>query len=422
MRSAVKVVASVGAALASVLVFASCGADSRRTRGPVERDSAGIRIVEHAGEAPVAWNVARAPSLSIGVADGDSMELLYRVSGALAVGADEIVIANGAAPFLRWFDRHGRFLRAVGRAGAGPGEFQGSEGGIANIAAFWPVGPDSMATWETGLMRMQVFGPSGSYVRAVTIQPPDWIGRSAFPHIVGRMGREGFVAYIWTIGAPRNVSGTWRDSMMYARWRGDGAFADTIALLPGMELHNSEFMGERAPGRVPFGKPIAGAADATGFYYGAGDAYEILAYDTSGRLRMILRRDTPPRPIGDVDVEAYVQEALREAPEDPQVRPAWERTLRAAPFPTSLPAYRRMRTDRQGNLWVQDYGLPGDQEATWNVFDAQGAWLATVRLPSDWQIQDIGNDYILVVTRSELDVEVVQLFALDRTGAPATRH
>jgi hypothetical protein len=63
---------------------------------------------------------------------------------------------------------------------------------------------------------------------------------------------------------------------------------------------------------------------------------------------------------------------------------------------------------------VQEYDMPREQDVTWHVFGARGAWEAVVRVPKRWQIQDIGNDYILVVTTNELDVEVVQLFELTR--------
>jgi hypothetical protein len=268
---------------------------------------------------------------------------------------------------------------------------------------------------------MQVFGPEGDYVRNVVLALPPEMSPGAYPQIVGRLANEGFVAFLSIYEEPLNISGTWRDSMTFMRWSADGAFAGMLAVLPGIELHNSEFMGRRSRGRVPFGKPMATWADATGFYYGSGERYEVLAYQPSGALRMIVRRDGPLRAISDEDAEAYIQEQMRSAPAEPDVRRAWESTLRAAPYPDSLPAYRRLRTDRAGNLWVQDYDLPTEQEVAWHVFDARGAWLAAVRLPKRWQIQDIGKDYLLVLTRNEMDVETIQLYGLDRSPADGSR-
>lgn len=404
----------VATVLIPLSVPGACGIAEQRDAQVMERDSAGIRIVENSGATPPAvWTVGRVPDAEIGVED-DSMQLLYRVRGAVVLGADEIVIANGASPMLRWFDRQGQFLRATGRTGAGPGEFQGLEGGAGNISGLWAVGGDSVGTWEHPFRQMQVFSPSGEFVRRVVLDLPPDMDPEAYPQIVGRVGDGGFVAYLSVFREPRASSATWRDSLTFARWAADGTYVGAIASLPGIELHNSEFMGRRSRGRVPFGKPMAVWADSTGFYYGSGESFEIVAYEPTGELRMIVRRLGARRPVTDIDAEEYVEEQMQNAPQEPDVRRAWEVTLRAAPFPDSLPAYRRIRTDRVGHLWVQEFDLPSEPDVTWHVFDPRGVWVSDVRVPKSWLIQDIGRDYVVAVTTDELDVEVVQLFQLDR--------
>ena len=98
-------------------------------------------------------------------------------------------------------------------------------------------------------------------------------------------------------------------------------------------------------------------------------------------------------------------------------RRTWETSLKAAPYPDSLPAYRRRRVDRTGALWAQDYDMPGEENVTWQVFDRVGRWLSVVTIPRALQIQDIGRDYLLVLARNEDDVEVVRTYGL-RRGAP----
>jgi hypothetical protein len=51
---------------------------------------------------------------------------------------------------------------------------------------------------------------------------------------------------------------------------------------------------------------------------------------------------------------------------------------------------------------------------TWYVFDRAGRWLSSVTVPRAWQIQDIGKDYVLVLVTNEMDVEVVQMYGLNR--------
>lgn len=315
---------------------------------------------------------------------------------------------------LRWFDREGKYVQGAGRTGGGPGEFQGLEGGAGSIYAVWPVGPDSVATWEHAPRRMQVFDAQGHYARTVTlVLPSDPLTRS-YPQIVGSLGEGGFIAFLAPHNEPRNTAGTWRDTMPYAWWSKDGAYAGSFARLPGFEYFTSEFMGRRGLGRPPFSRPPAAWTDNNRLYYGSADRFEIAVYEPPGALRMLIRRDAPRRPLTDAAIAAHKEERMREAPQDPALRRAWETSLEDSPHPDSLPAYRRIRVDRVGALWVQAYDMPGEQHVTWYVFDRAGRWLSSVIVPRAWQIQDIGKDYVLVLVTNEMDVEVVQMYGLNR--------
>ncbi|MGH7467632.1 MAG: hypothetical protein ACRENP_06550 [Longimicrobiales bacterium] len=129
---------------------------------------------------------------------------------------------------------------------------------------------------------------------------------------------------------------------------------------------------------------------------------------------MLIRRVVPRRPVTDANIAAYIEERMAEAPNDPAQRGGWETSLRDSPYPDSLPAYRRIRVDRTGALWVQDYDMPGEANVSWHVFDRAGRWLSSVTVPRAWQIQDIGHDYMLVLLTNELDVEVVRKYGLTR--------
>jgi len=150
------------------------------------------------------------------------------------------------------------------------------------------------------------------------------------------------------------------------------------------------------------------------FIYGSADRYEILVYGLRGNLASILRKTIPNRPFTSAMREAYVARIDSTMQSNPQMaRPRTD--PEDLPFPDSLPAYRRVRTDRDGFLWIQDYALPSDSAVTWSVFDAGGRWVTDVALPQAWQIEDIGREYILAVVTDELDVERVVRYRLSRT-------
>ena len=74
-----------------------------------------------------------------------------------------------------------------------------------------------------------------------------------------------------------------------------------------------------------------------------------------------------------------------------------------------------MRVDKADNLWVHGYELPGDTHLHWSVFGPDGVWLTDVTTPIAIQVLDIGADYLLGLSRDDLDVEHVQLYGLMKT-------
>jgi hypothetical protein len=405
-------------ALACLAAVALACSKSSSSPGFSERDSAGVHIAENRSAASAeSWTVTREPLVEIGAVEGDSAQLLNNVEGAVAVGNDRIVIANGAVPLLRWFDRAGKHVTSTGRTGGGPGEFESLEGGSGNIYALWPLGADSVATWEHSPRRMQVFDAQGRFVRSVTLEAPSQTKLPSYPQLVGRHGRHNLIAFHSPHRESVKPTGVWRDTMAYTWWSEEGKYTGTSIRLPGFSYFMSEFRGRKYPGRPPLALVPAAWADSGRLYYGAGDRFEIAVYEASGSLSRLIRKISPRRAVNDAAIASYIEEQMKGAPNDPALRHQWEASLRQAPFPDSLPAYRRLRVDRTGALWVQDYDMPGEQNATWQVFDRAGHWLSTVTVPRAWQIQDIGADYLLVVARNDMDVEMVRMYGLRRGAA-----
>jgi hypothetical protein len=401
-----------------VATLSACGTETGARASSTSRDSAGVRIVENVSPRFAqkgAWSIATEPLVEIGAEDGDSTALLFRVFGATRAGG-HIVIANAAPPMLRWYDETGAFLHGSGRAGGGPGEF-----GDGWMSAIWPIGGDSVATWEHPARRMQVFDATGRFVRAVTLElPPDMPPRS-YPQMLGRAGDAGFIAFLAMDQPPGPIGQVDRDSLLFLFYDTGGRFGAQIAHLPGFMTFNTEYEadGRTFPirGRPPFSKPPAMAVAADRFYYGSGDAWDIEVRDLDGTMTMRIRRPEPSTPLtGDI-IDAYKRVTMERAPADPVQRERWERSIDRAPYPDSVPPYRRIRVDLGGALWVLNYDMPGDSAHTWSVFDREGTWLSDVDLPANLEIQEIGNDHILALVTDELGVERVRMYALSRGTA-----
>lgn len=57
---------------------------------------------------------------------------------------------------------------------------------------------------------------------------------------------------------------------------------------------------------------------------------------------------------------------------------------------------------------------PGTTGRAWIVFDPEGRLLATVELPEDLVVRQIGRDWVLGTWRDALDVEHVRVHGLER--------
>ena len=119
-------------------------------------DSAGIAIVENHDEgtpAVASWIVDSVPTLAIGREEGPDP---YRFDGIDDVTRrpDSTIIVADASASIRFFDKHGQFLHAVGRRGAGPGEYR-------VISMMRHIHGDSLLIWDFGNLRVTVLAPDG---------------------------------------------------------------------------------------------------------------------------------------------------------------------------------------------------------------------------------------------------------------------
>jgi hypothetical protein len=142
------------------VLVAACGGEHRSATTRV--DSAGVEIVTYAGpDAPLAWSFDSLFALGGAEAGEQSFyQLRGRVVGADAAG--NLYVLDAVAKHIAVFDSSGDFMRAMGRAGGGPGELQ------------WPialvVAPDGRAgAFDIGKRGLVWFGPNGEILDQVPV-------------------------------------------------------------------------------------------------------------------------------------------------------------------------------------------------------------------------------------------------------------
>lgn len=148
-----------------------------------------------------AWRLSARPTLAIG-GEGNPRTEFLRVGTVLRLANGDIVVPNAGTSQVRIFDRAGRYLRALGRSGSGPGEF-------ANLNLVGRAG-DTLLIADYTAARITLFLASGPLVRTIPITARDPQGRFS---VLGRL-RDGRWA-VRTASTP-NIYGpqrTYRDTV-----------------------------------------------------------------------------------------------------------------------------------------------------------------------------------------------------------------
>ncbi len=401
-------------ALLVMHALAACGGgeDAPASAEVFTRDSAGVRIVESPGPAwdqAAAWRLSEAPFLDVGELDGPEETQFFRVSAGTRLTDGSFVVGSSGSHDLRRFTAEGEHLWTVGGEGEGPGEFVG----LTEVVA----GPgDTIVTYDFRQRRFSRFAPDGTFIDS---RPLDGPSESGFGFVETLMP-DGSAVFTWREfdrdGGPPAEGEVSRDTInIHAVEPGrDGSVE--LGRFPGAEtvvLQSGETEGgfTIAISSTPFGRSTQVAGGTSGIWLGDTDRFEIRQYDTAGDLLMVARRSWEPVAVDDALLERATDEELAEADDDEdrrRIRRRWE----SVPTPETLPAFEAIQVDRGGNVWVQQFEVPGEPERTWSVFDRDGAWLGDVAFPDRFRPLEIGDDYVLGRFGDELDVEHIQLWEL----------
>jgi hypothetical protein len=83
--------------------------------------------------------------------------------------------------------------------------------------------------------------------------------------------------------------------------------------------------------------------------------------------------------------------------------------------PETMPAFGEILAAVDGSIWVGEYTTPDlEPSGSYRVINREGVWVSTVSVPTGLKILSISGDHVVGLTRTNLDVEVVSVHALDR--------
>jgi hypothetical protein len=399
------------ALLMQLLATLACGPMSADRGSFVARDSSGIRLVENASPEwtpDSAWQLDSVPFLSfgsIGVAEGDSTQLLTQVMSATRLAADTIVLVNAGTAEVRWYDSTGHLIRSVGRKGAGPAEFsQYGPGTLCRMPG------DRIVVGDPMQQRAHIFTTTGEFVQVIRVA-----SNAVFPSVQGCFSDGSLLGWHSSGPAERIPGRIIESNFTWTRLAADGSPLTELLTLPGAQQYLlDQGNGIATYHAIPFNVRPSAAAATDRVYVAPGATPVIQMRGLDGALQSLIRWK-PEALTRSEDVLAQFRSYMVDNQGSPERRAAWEKffDLKVA-IPPEIATVQSRVVDDLSHLWVERYRLPWDSVPRWEVFDPDGRWLGGLTLPTKFRPMHIGTDFVLGVSRGELGVERIQLHRLQR--------
>ncbi len=298
------------------------------------------------------------------VGGGDKPEDSFADISALDVLKDGTVyVLDMKDSRVKVFDAKGKFVRAFGKAGQGPGEFNQPVGIL--------ITPENEVLVEDALnQRLAFFSLEGTFIRQVSTAKA--FGLSG----IQMDGRGLVVARSMGIGEAGKMS---MDVKTY-----DKDFN------PKVKLASVEFPISPQAKINPFlAVNLLYALDGQGrLYLGSNRDYEIKVVSPEGKILRTISRDYDPVPITQADKD----EMLKLVPNVPGVN-----VKDMIQFPDAFPAVGNFVLADEGRLLVKTYEKGRAQkEFFWDVFDAEGRYIAKIPIVDDIRLWRDGKAYFIM--------------------------
>jgi hypothetical protein len=325
---------------------------------------------------------------------GDSINgdvTFSRITSIVPAPGDGFYVVDSKETSLGWFDRSGKFLKRLGREGAGPAEFRS----LGNAGRF----SDTLWVMDPQLQRVSLFSPIGEFLRTVTV--PLYQGRRpivrAFTSQDLLIETETYVSRETNYGsdlvaARINYVGVNLDSISVLKF-GTGHWlyrnpppTPYAVMLPNPFNDGSLFDTDSKGGNLTVVHRIADSRNT----------YEVIRFDPTGKRVWARQFNYTPRPITNAVKDSVVSAQYRSA----------------AKFPTHLPAVSRVVVGEDGTVWLRREELGVNGRSEWNVLSADGRPLGRFQMNKRFQVHVATARSVLASTEDENDAPIIVRFAV----------
>ena len=391
-------------------------------------------VVQSKGPGP--WGKARlVEELRIGQLEG-AEEYTFSTITDLAVARDgSIFVAETRPVGLRVYDAQGKFVKRIGRAGNGPGEYR-------QIDELELMADGNIAVRDGNQRgRISILDPQGNFLRSFQL----WTGH--FENDMFHVDNDGnFYAKATERSAndgPPKPGGR----RFWIKANASGTIVDTLPIPTGKPFAVQLYGGPHASRVEPM---LSTLSPAGGLISGSPLKY-VIDIERPGQTTLRIQRERQPIRLAGAEKDEWEAMAAYRS-KQPSARsfstgPDGKAVVREAPptkytIPAVKPAFRGLRSDEEGRIWVQVYTVaskqppppappkppagalpqPGStnqpvslwrESPTYDVFESTGRFLGSVVVPPRTRFLAMRGLYIWGVTSGELDEAYVVRYRIE---------
>jgi hypothetical protein len=368
------------------------------------RDSAGVRILEVSagGDAALLDSVAT-ELFRVGESPSDTTDQLHAVSAALWLGRDRRLLVADLRSRLRLYDEMGRFVRAIGSEGRGPGEF-------VQIEWIAPYRVDSLVVFDGALRRMTILDESGRFSRTLELQPP--VEGIRGPPKPAGVFSDGSFLIRWTQPPSPQEGLVVQQEQLTVHMPG-GEFVRSISDMAGQHTY---FSRGSAGGLVfttpPFAPQPTYVSTGDKVYLAPAETPEVTILNAAGATLGLVRMLREPRDITEADIRTHFDRTLSDVPNP--LRARMEQAQRPMLEGRTMPALVRFAADPNGRLWI----LPRthDNTCVWTVVDTNSERVLQLDLGESCDLLQAAGDILVVRRSGAFGVEVVSVMRLEEVS------
>jgi hypothetical protein len=362
--------------------------------------------------ATAAWgqNVPLVAELSIGQLKGPPEYVLGSVGMVAVRRSGAFVTFDARDSQIRRYDARGVFLGTAGRSGNGPGEFE-QVGGMAFH------GDSLLVIFDPGNARISFFDLAGKFRRSTNLARAGFfLGRFNF-----QVDTAGLISLVVAVpGGPVEGPGS---RAQWIRFRADGRMLDSILIPSEGPQAPSTFAVSTSDGTLDpfFAAPFAALTPVGGLVWGNSGTFRFAVKPPKGPV-MVVERNWRPVPLEGKEFAEWTAFAEYFAARAP--------ARHAFVLPKTKPAYRELRADNEGRIWVSVYAraekrhvpprpagnsrplLTWKQRTTFDVFSAIGQYLGRIQLPPESQLMAIRGSRIWVLGKGPSDEQRIVVYRL----------